>query len=141
MQATIDHIVIWVEDQLRSLDFYERVVGFPGVRAQEFRDGKAPFPSVRVSEHAIIDLMAKANAAAVDTAFRTPGASGHPVNHLCVAVSHPDFEALRKRVEAEGGDTSVGIENSFGARGHAPHTFYFTDPDGNVLEARYYEAS
>ncbi|WTW93788.1 VOC family protein [Streptomycetaceae bacterium NBC_01309] len=138
MQATIDHIVIWVEDQLRSLDFYERVVGFPGVRAQEFRDGTAPFPSVRVSEHAIIDLAAKSSAAAVDEAFKVPGTSGHPVNHICVALPQVDFEALRKRVEAEGGDTSVGLENSFGARGHAPRTFYFTDPDGNVIEARYY---
>ena len=31
------------------------------------------------------------------------------------------------------------MKSSFGARGLAPHTFYFGDPDGNVLEARYYE--
>lgn len=140
MHATIDHIVIWVDDQLRSLDFYERVVGFEGVRAQEFRDGKAPFPSVRVSPHSIIDLAARESAAKVDESFAVPGASGHPVNHICVALSETDFAALRDRVEAEGGDTSVGLQNSFGARGLAPHTFYFRDPDGNVIEARYYAA-
>jgi catechol 2,3-dioxygenase-like lactoylglutathione lyase family enzyme len=139
VRATIDHIVIWVADQEKALDFYERVVGFEGVRADEFRTGAAPFPSVRVSEHAIIDLMAKSKASAIDESFRTPGASGHPVNHICVAVSRADFEALRGRVEAEGGDTSVGVRNSFGARGYAPTTFYFRDPDGNVLEARYYD--
>ncbi|MCF2528101.1 VOC family protein [Yinghuangia soli] len=139
VQATIDHIVIWVDDQLRALDFYERVVGFEGVRAQEFRDGKAPFPSVRVSPHAIIDLAAKASAPRVDENFKVPGTSGHPVNHICIALPYADYDALRKRVEAEGGDTSVGIENSFGARGYSPRTYYFTDPDGNVIEARYYD--
>jgi glyoxylase I family protein len=31
------------------------------------------------------------------------------------------------------------MTQSFGARGFAPEAFYFADPDGNVLEARYYE--
>ena len=31
------------------------------------------------------------------------------------------------------------MKQSFGARGLAPQTFYFGDPDGNVLEARYYD--
>ncbi|UGQ10357.1 VOC family protein [Yinghuangia sp. ASG 101] len=139
MRATLDHIVLWVGDQLRALDFYERVVGFEGVRAREFRDGTAPFPSVRVSPQSIIDLMARADAPAVDEGFRAQGASGHRVNHICVALDRTDFEALRARVEAEGGDTSVTLEHSFGARGFAPHTFYFQDPDGNVVEARYYD--
>jgi hypothetical protein len=33
---------------------------------------------------------------------------------------------------------SALMEKSFGARGLAPETFYFPDPDGNVIEARYY---
>jgi catechol 2,3-dioxygenase-like lactoylglutathione lyase family enzyme len=34
----IDHIVLWVSDQKRSLDFYVNVVGLDPVRAQEFAD-------------------------------------------------------------------------------------------------------
>lgn len=65
-------------------------------------------------------------------------AAGHPIHHLCFAMSHAEFDALRERLQTQGVDTSFGLNNSFGARGHAPHTFYFADPDGNVLEARYY---
>ena len=34
--------------------------------------------------------------------------------------------------------TSSMMEQSFGARGLATRAFYFRDPDGNVVEARYY---
>jgi hypothetical protein len=56
MQAKLDHVVLWVADPLRSLEFFEKVVGLAPVRAHEFREGKAPFPSVRVSSDSIIDL-------------------------------------------------------------------------------------
>lgn len=75
MARTLDHVVIWVEDPLRSVEFFEAVVGFPGVRA-------------RLQQHGIA----------------------------------PAGEMVR----------------SFGARGLAPRTFYFRDPDANVFEARYY---
>jgi glyoxylase I family protein len=62
-----------VADPLRSLEFYEKVVGLTPVRADEFREGKAPFPSVRVSGDSIIDLMAKVAAPLID---HMVGASG-----------------------------------------------------------------
>ena len=142
MQLHSDHIVLWVADPLRSVDFYERVLGLEGVRVEEFRAGKVPFPSVRVSEGTIIDLMAKPSAAMLNAVGRKHGleieAAGHPVHHVCLAMSEAEFEALRERLHAEGRDTSFGLQNSFGARGYSPRTFYFTDLDGNVLEARYY---
>jgi catechol 2,3-dioxygenase-like lactoylglutathione lyase family enzyme len=66
MQAKLDHVVLWVADPLRSLEFYEQVVGLTPVRADEFREGKAPFPSVRVTNDSIIDLMAKVAAPLID---------------------------------------------------------------------------
>lgn len=142
MQLHVDHIVLWVADPLRSVSFYERVLGLEGVRVEEFKAKQAPFPSVRVSEGTIIDLMAKPNAAMLNTVGRKHGleidAAGHPVHHVCFAMSEAEFEALRERLHAEGQDTSFGLRNSFGARGYSPRTLYFTDLDGNVLEARYY---
>jgi catechol 2,3-dioxygenase-like lactoylglutathione lyase family enzyme len=140
MDARMDHVVLWVEDPLRAAEFYERVVGLPGVRLEEFRTGQAPFPSVRVAADTVIDLMARIAAPVVDAMAGGGASAGHPVNHVCLAMSEPEFEALRGRLAAHGVATSSMMEQSFGARGLAPRAFYFRDPDGNVLEARYYSA-
>ncbi|NUO47595.1 MAG: VOC family protein [Polyangiaceae bacterium] len=143
MQAELDHVVIWVDDPMRSLTFYEQVVGLEPLRVEEFKTKKAAFPSVRLSPRSVIDLAPRAMAGVVNGLARKAGiekdAAGHPANHLCLAMSRDEFVALRSRLQAAGIDTSFTLNDSFGARGKAPETFYFPDPDGNVLEARYYE--
>jgi catechol 2,3-dioxygenase-like lactoylglutathione lyase family enzyme len=140
MQATLDHVVFWSDDPLRSVEFYQRVVGLTPVRLEEFRAGSAPFPSVRISPSALIDVMAKVAAPLVD-AMVGPAAeasAGHRVNHVCLALSAADFTALRGRLAANEVAISTIMQQSFGAQGLAPEAFYFRDPDGNVVEARYY---
>jgi len=46
---------------------------------------------------------------------------------------------LDRRLQAAGVDTSARLNRTYGARGWAPQGYYFCDPDGNVVEARYYE--
>jgi catechol 2,3-dioxygenase-like lactoylglutathione lyase family enzyme len=121
------------------MDFYTRVVGLGPVRFGEFERGEAPFPSVRVSEDSIIDLVPVDSAASTESLTKVAGSAGHPVNHVCLALSRAEFDALDRRLQAEGVDTSARLNRSYGARGCAPHAYYFADPDGNVLEARYYE--
>jgi glyoxylase I family protein len=140
MDATLDHVVLWTEDPVRSAEFYERVLELPTVRLDEFRAGRAPFPSIRVSAHSIIDLMARVAAPVVDAMAGAEASAGHPVNHVCLAMSATEYQALRRRLAANGVPTSNPMEQSFGARGLAPQAIYFRDPDGNVIEARYYEA-
>ena len=139
MQATLDHVVLWTDDPLRAVDFYARVVGLTPVRLEEFRAGSAPFPSVRISPSAILDLMARVAAPVVDAMAGADASAGHRVNHVCLAMSEADFLALRGRLEANGVAISTTMEQSFGAQGLAPRAFYFRDLDGNVLEARYYQ--
>lgn len=138
MDVRVDHVVLWVEDPLRSVEFYERVLGFAGVRVEEFSRGAAPFPSVRISADSILDLMPTRMAALLNSIPGAAGSAGNKVNHLCLAMSEEEYRALHARLAEHGVATPVTMPNSFGARGVAPEAFYFTDPDGNVLEARYY---
>jgi len=143
VEARVDHIVLWVTDPLAAVDFYENVVGLPGERVEEFRAGKAPFPSVRVGEDCLVDLMVREAAPFVDDLVAADhgagGSAGHPVNHVCLAMNATEFERLRARLDEAGGTGMTKVEEgSFGARGLATGSFYFRDPDGNVLEARHY---
>ena len=128
----MDHVVLWTRDPRAAVDFYTRVVGLAPVRVSEFEAGEAPFPSVRVCADSLIDLMPLEMAKDKDSA-------GHPVNHVCLALSRAEYDALDARLQAAGVDTSMRRNHNFGARGWAPQAFYFSDLDGNVVEARYYE--
>jgi catechol 2,3-dioxygenase-like lactoylglutathione lyase family enzyme len=138
----VDHIVLWVADPLRSVEFFEKVVGLEPVRMEEFRAGKVGFPCVRLGPESLLDLMpekmaAPLNAMGAKFSPLVAASAGNRVHHVCLAMSRTEFEALRGRIEASGGKT-VPMQQQFGARGQAPEAFYFHDPDGNVFEARYY---
>ena len=131
----LDHLVLWVEDPLKSLAFFVDVVGLTGVREEEFRVGKSTYLSVRVDENTIIDLMPRTFAARVNEIPGAAGTAGHLTNHVCLAMTEAEYHALKERLGARAGHV---MERQVGARGVAPMAFYFKDIDGNVLEARYY---
>jgi len=138
MPYELDHVVLWVADPVRSAAFYRDVVGLEPVRLAEFEAGEAPFVSMRVTERTLIDLVPLTVAPQLNAAPGAEGSAGNRLNHVCLATSEQEFEALRTRLEAGGHPVTPYAQNSFGARGTAPRTYYFADPDGNVLEARYY---
>ncbi|GHF54921.1 dioxygenase [Streptomyces mashuensis] len=116
-----DHLVLNVSDVERSLAFYTGPLGLEPVRVDEWRAGKVPFPSVRVSPTTIIDLV-----------HRERGESN--VDHLCLVVEPLDWQ----EVVAAGTFTVVsGPSTNFGARGMA-ESLYVRDPDGNTVELRWY---
>ncbi|MFI2199378.1 VOC family protein [Streptomyces sp. NPDC020192] len=135
----LDHVVLWVTDPVAAARFYADAVGLEPVRLAEYIEGKVPFPSVRVNEETILDL---APHTLVGRMRMLPGAAdsaGHPVNHVCLALPAEAFDALRARLERHGVPLSDIGHDLSGARGNAPRTFYFRDPDGNVFEARHYD--
>lgn len=139
MTIRLDHVVLWVADPLRSVEFYERVLGLDGLRIDEFRAGEALFPSVRVSADTILDLMPMQLAPRLAADHDAPGSAGNQLNHLCLAMDRAAYRALQARLETHGVPVRATLEHSFGARGFAPETLYITDLDGNVIEARYYD--
>jgi catechol 2,3-dioxygenase-like lactoylglutathione lyase family enzyme len=120
----LDHIVLNTSDVERSLGWYVDLLGLAPVRLDEWRAGAVPFPSVRVDDRCIIDLLSAPR-------------SGENLNHFCLVVDRHDVDA----VPADPRFTVVaGPVNRFGAQGDG-WSVYVVDPDGNVVELRSYDCS
>jgi catechol-2,3-dioxygenase len=133
MQGIMDHIVLNAEDIEALIQFYTEVVELEPARVEEFRRGEVLFPSVRVNAQTIIDLAPKAMWER--SQLRTTGRPN--LNHFCLTIEKSEWERLRARLATR----QVVIEGPvprWGARGNGT-SFYFHDPEGNEIEARYYE--
>lgn len=126
--TAMDHIVLNVSDVERSLAFYTEMLGLKPERVQEFRAGKVTFPSVRISESTLIDLVS-------DGAEQ--GSSRRNLNHFCLTAEDIDLGALADSLEAKGVTITVRPASRWGARGQAT-SIYLLDPDGNEIEIRHY---
>jgi catechol 2,3-dioxygenase-like lactoylglutathione lyase family enzyme len=125
--CALDHIVLNVQDVERSLDFYHRTLGLPAERVEAWRSGQVGFPSLRVSDATIIDLVADAS----DAATRTN------LNHFCLVTERADLETAADELTAAGVAIERGPGVRSGARGDAL-SIYFRDPDQNLVELRTY---
>jgi catechol 2,3-dioxygenase-like lactoylglutathione lyase family enzyme len=119
--TALDHVVLNVTDVERSLAFYTRELGLAPIHVDEWRRGERFFPSVRVDEGSIIDLIALPR-------------TGENLDHFCLVVEPMDFEALKASGRFEVVD---GPAIRFGARGDGT-SIYIRDPDQNLVELRYY---
>ena len=122
----LDHLVLRVSDVERSLAFYQGVLGLPGVRVEEWRRGEVFFPSVRVNDDVIIDILAAP----------AEHAGSENVDHFCLVVEPTDWDAV---VAAGTFEVVDGPDTRFGAHGDG-QSLYVRDPDRNVVELRYYPA-
>jgi catechol 2,3-dioxygenase-like lactoylglutathione lyase family enzyme len=124
--ASLDHIILKVNDLNASVSFYTEIMGF----ALDGVDG--PFTVLRAGPDCQLQL----------APWGTPG-----LEHYAFSVSKRDFQDIYERIKTRGiafGPTfdSVGLNTSpgeeSGARGAAP-TLYFNDPNKHLLEIRTYE--
>ena len=136
----IDHVVLWVESEKRSLEFYVDVLGLTPLRVQEFEQGRVIFPSVRVNESTILDLINRKKMSVVREFTGDGGESGGtPINHICFSTNAIHYASLAACLKEHRVPLTPGPEKSFGARGDAKRSVYFRDPDGNILEIRHYD--
>lgn len=134
MHCVMDHIVLNMEDDERMIAFYTEVLMLAPDRLDEYRAGEVPFPSVRLNPETVIDLFPKR----LWGKSATRGSGWTNLNHFCFAVTKPVWDALRERLEAGGVSIEEGPVPRWGARGTGT-SIYFRDPEGNLIEARYYE--
>lgn len=124
--ATIDHLILKVNDVSASVNFYVDVLGF----ALEGNEG--PFTVIRVNEDFTLQLAPW-------------GTEGN--EHLAFALSRDAFDkafALLKEKGIPYGDSFHSVGNNSGpgaesgARGPAP-TIYMNDPNNHLIEIRSYD--
>jgi catechol 2,3-dioxygenase-like lactoylglutathione lyase family enzyme len=134
MQCLMDHIVLNVENDEKMINFYSNVLLLATERLDEYREGKVPFPSVRMNSETIIDLFPKK----MWQKSSTPGKGRNNLNHLCISLSKETWEELLGRLNANNVDIEQGPVPRWGAHGTGT-SIYFRDPEGNLIEARYYK--
>lgn len=127
-RAELDHLVLEVRDPVRSVRFYTEVLGLEPVRLGEFLAGEVPFPSVRISRGTVLDMFPK-------PMWR--GGKLKNQNHFCLAYSRSGLKALRMRLRRRKVAIVRQDNHNFGARGYG-RAIYFRDPDGLLIEARFY---
>ncbi len=124
----LDHVVLNVEDVDRSLEFYAGGLGLQIERLDEYRRGEVKFPSVRLTEHTIIDLF--------PPAMHACAAKGENMNHFCIALEEP-LDEIEAALEKAGIPVESRMDHNFGALGFA-QSLYVRDPDHNTIEMRTY---
>lgn len=124
--ASLDHIILKVNDLEASVEFYTSVMGFQNAGT----DG--PFTVIRTGADFQIQL----------APWGTEG-----FEHYAFSVSRTEFDSIFTKVKESGLDygptfdsvgsnTGPGVES--GAKGPAP-TVYFNDPNRHLIEIRTYE--
>ena len=117
----LDHVVLLCRDVEASLGFYTGVLGLAPDDVDEWRDGQLSFPSVRVDESTILDLL--------------PGQpDGKNTDHLCLVIEPTDLHELAQRPDLK---VVEGPVQRGGAKGTG-WSVYVLDPDGYLLELKQY---
>ena len=134
MEGLMDHIVLNVEDDDKMIAFYSKVLMFQPERLEEYRAGDVPFPSVRLNSDTIIDLFPKK----MWQKSARAGQGHENLNHFCFTLSKGAWEDLLQRLQTNNVNVEDGPVPRWGAHGTGT-SIYFRDPEGNLIEARYYE--
>lgn len=129
----LDHIVLNVRDVDRALSFYTDVIGLTAERLDQYKAGQVPFPSLRINQDTIIDLLPPEIWGGPQ-----PGEARTNLDHFCLAVDEGSWPALAGRLERAGIEYELGPITLSGAHGDGT-AVYVRDSEGNRLELRYYE--
>lgn len=119
---------LYVKEIGRSVDFYQRVLGF-GVLQKSGEPERLAAMDVG-GKHVLLLFKAGATANDVDiSGGRIPGFDGGGNGHVAFPVSREELGAWEKRLAEHG----IAIESAVKWE-RGGQSIYFRDPDGNLLE-------
>lgn len=125
----LDHIVLRVRDQPRSIAFFHQALGCEVVRRRDelglvhLRAGVSMIDLVSVDG----PLGRKGGAA--------PQGEGRNLDHVCLRIEPFDQDAIAAHLQSLGIAVGDIAHDNFGAEGSGP-SIYFQDPDGNTIELK-----
>ena len=102
-------------------------------RLNEYRAGKVPFPSLRLNANTIIDLFPKK----MWRKSARAGGGHENLNHFCIVLNKEAWQELLELLQANSVSIEDGPVQRWGAHGTGT-SVYFRDPEGNLIEAKYY---
>ncbi|TMB16476.1 MAG: VOC family protein [Deltaproteobacteria bacterium] len=117
----LDHVVVRCRDQLRSLDFYTRVLGLTEER--------------RLDAIGLIQLRAGASMVDLVPADPPPTDAGRNVDHFCLGIEANDMDRLVRYLREQSVEVLGDPMPRYGARGMGL-SVYVLDPDGNIVELK-----
>jgi catechol 2,3-dioxygenase-like lactoylglutathione lyase family enzyme len=136
----MDHIALRSRDVEASLRFYHGILGLHVERLEDWRAGKVPFPSVRLSPDTLVDIFQMPQGMADIPELRQ-------LDHYCIVVEPTDLEQVKEQLEELGVEMAPanpfnpsevgGPLTRWGAHGNGL-SLYVYDPDRNIVELRYY---
>lgn len=125
-----DHIVLRVADVERTVAFYRDVLGLVVERMDEWRSGAVGFPSVRITDDTLIDIV---------RASGPPQEGAVGLDHLCLVIDADRFQPALDHLAAHGVQAHTGPARRWGAHGNGV-SIYISDPDGIEIELRTYSS-
>ena len=118
----LDHVVLRVRDQERTIRFYCDVLGATVDRVNE----RISLVHLRFGEQFIDLLPAGAD---------LPAADQRGVDHVCLSIACDSLEAVAEALKARGVAVQGEVVKRYGAFGDGP-SLYLRDPDDYVVELK-----
>ena len=118
----VGHVAIKVTDLDRSLDYYQKRLGFPEMLRLFNDDGTTWLVYLRITDEQYLEIFPGAEN------DRAPGWDANGVNHICFTID--DLDATVARIEAAGITLLSPAKDGVDGNRQA----WLEDPDGNRIE-------
>ncbi|MAU20925.1 MAG: lactoylglutathione lyase [Martelella sp.] len=118
----IGHVAIKVTDLEKSLEYYEKRLGFPEMLRLHNDDGTPWLVYLRITDDQYLEIFPGAEN------DRAPGWNANGVNHMCFTIE--DLDGTVARIEEAGITLLSPIKEGLDGNRQA----WLEDPDGNRIE-------